>query len=175
LPAGAAGWMFGLAWLGMLAVGPAIALAHGRPDWAEIVSVAWAPSGLALWSGWLLYKFASGPGTPTEWGRIELARAQEFMADQETDRTESLRHAMDCFAAAHKHLEGECSGSEEWMMAVLGEVRMANALASSKPNFRPLADTVRRRAFEALTGIGCDAAEVERRLNKSMPEPPTRN
>jgi hypothetical protein len=175
LPAGAAGWVFGLAWLGMLAVAPAIALTPVPPDWREIVSVAWAPVGLALWSGWLLYKFASGPGTPTKWGRIALACAQEFMADREAGGTQSLRDAKDCFAVARKHLERECAGSEEWMMAVLGEVRMADALASTVTdpglNFRPHADMLRQEAFEALTRAGCDPADVERRLNRSTPKP----
>jgi hypothetical protein len=163
---GVAGWIFALGWVGVLVSAPAYALAHVHTDWGDILSVLWAPFMLAVWSGWIVHNSGSGPGTPLEWGRIALERAETFFAEKERDRT-TLQKAVRCFGLSHKYLGIKHSGSDEWVRAILGETRAVEELTKDLPYWP---EETYRQAIEALKRAGRDASELQARLDKAMQE-----
>jgi len=111
-------------------------------------------------------KSRHGPGRPLEWGRIALAQAEKAIADQERDREESLLEARFCFELGRKYFG---TGSDEWVRAIVGDTRAAEELTKVRPDkYWPLG--IYENAIEALKRAGCDASEVQARLDKAVEE-----
>ncbi|MBR0777771.1 hypothetical protein JQ625_23295 [Bradyrhizobium diazoefficiens] len=165
---GGMGWIFALGWLGVLVSAPAYTLAYVHSDWRSILAVLWAPLILAVWSIRMMYKSGHGPGTPLEWGRIALARAEAAVADNDRDRTESLWEAECCFATSHKWLGMKHSGSDEWVRAVLGETWAVEERAKFASTSRDKALEIYRRAIQALKSAGHDPSEVQLREKRTL-------
>jgi hypothetical protein len=167
--AGLGGWIFALGWAAVLASAPAYVLAQGHLHWEDFLGMLWAPSMLAGWSAWRVNKSGCGPGTPPEWARIELARAEESLADEKQDR-DALREARVCFERVQKYLRARYSGSDEWVRAVIGETQAVEELAKYNLLIRDLAPAVYQEAIDALKRAGRDASEVQSRFEKAKAE-----
>jgi len=159
-------WVFTLGWIGVLALPPVLALAQLRFHWESLLAVAWAPVALAAWSAWMVRKSGPGPGTPLEWARTALERAELFLADKKLDRIDALKLAAWCFGVVKTHLSAKESRSEEWVRAVLGEARVVEEVAQSDPGVREKAPALYREAIESLERTGRDASEVRTRLDR---------
>ena len=121
---------------------------------------------LAAASAWAVSKSDPGPGSPLEWGRIVLARAEGALADEKRERIDALKEAKFCFGLAHKRLEARHSGSDEWVRAVLGETEVVEELSKSDPAIRDQAPEIYQKAVEALKRARRDASEVQARLER---------
>jgi hypothetical protein len=166
---GVAGWIFALGWVGVLVSAPAyalFALAHAPSHWDSFLAVLWAPVTLAAASAWAVSKSDPGPGSPLEWGRTVLARAEGALADEKRERIDALKEAKFCFGLAHKRLEARHSGSDEWVRAVLGETEVVEELSKSDPAIRDQAPEIYQKAVEALKRARRDASEVQARLER---------